>query len=578
MRTKSSWCVSRPRAPSICIAPFVLCGILLCLGRSDPACAMPQGRAWAPIDTLRLTHAYIVPSRFEPIRNGRIELIGNGYYGTGGRRLYGFEWADSAWRVRWSSDVQSYVVWPTITPPERQMLVWKTTNPVDSAYHYFSHIVTADVVGDTLTPPDTIARVNAASLTYMGGSRGRRRWVAVRDGNGLLGSTFFLFRSDSSRTWTQMRTSELNATHGIALAPLDSVSVLVVTSEWSEQLRWGVLRDTSWTADPTPLADYGPHGPSLIRHADGRIRVAWSSYDDFLRTRVFENGAWAEPETIRAALPDTVQHLFYGASLSAEGSARPALAWYGYKIRDDVAWYVWVAFPTDSGFGVGEKLPGSWNGHSPDCLVDENGDVWVAWMRDWDGLYWTHSYCTATPSTPTVGEVDGRPRLRWSLTEPAPGTWWAVLRSADGGPSEPVARIRAGAGVEMTWSDSTATPGAVLRYSIRSECRDARYRVTSAEAEWRPRGASIGLAIRSENPASTLVRFELSGASAGTVEVLLYDLFGRQVAKRRENASGSGVDRFELPLAGRFRPGLYLLRVRGSDDRLSHAAKVVVIR
>lgn len=539
---------------------------------------MPQGRAWAPIDTLRLTHAYIVPSRFEPIRNGRIELIGNGYYGSGGRRLYGFVWADSAWRVRWSSDVQSYVVWPTITPPERQMLVWKTTNPVDSAYHYFSYIVTADVVGDTLTPPDTIARVDAASLVYMGGSWGRRRWVAIRDGSGLPGSTFFLYRSDSSGSWTQMRTSDLTATHDIELAPLSSTDVLVVTSEFDASIGWGILRDTVWTTAATKIAERGDAGTSLVQQLDGRLRLAWASYDDFLRSRVFANSAWAEPETIRAALPDSVQHLFYGASLSAEGSVHPALAWYGYKIRDDVAWYVWVSFPTDSGFGVGERLPGSWNGHSPRCLVDENGDVWVSWWRDWDGLYWTHSFCTATPSAPTVGEEAGRPQLRWSLTEPAPGTWWAVLRSTDGGPTEPVARIRAGAGVEMTWSDSMAPTGVVLRYSIRRECRDARFRITSAEAEWRPRGAAIGLVIRSENPAGTSVRFELSGASAGTVEVLLYDLFGRQVAKRRENASGSGADRFELPLAGRIRPGLYLLRVRGSDDRLSHAAKVVVIR
>lgn len=539
---------------------------------------MPAGRAWAPIDTLRLDHAYIVPSRFEPIRDGRIEVVGNGYYGTGGRRLFGFEWADSAWKVRWSLQTDSYQIWPSLTPPNHQMLTWKTTTALDSASHYSSYIVTSDVVGGSTTPLDTITQINASSLVQAAGAWGGRRWIATQDGQSLPQQTFRLYRSDSAHHWTQMRTTDLAAPHGIVMAPLDGSNILVVTSEWNEQLRWGVLRDTVWTTEPEPVAQYGPHGPSMIRQPRGRIRLAWSSYDDFLRTRVFENGAWAEPETIRAALPDTIQHLFYMASLSREEGDRPALAWYGYKTHDDVAWYVWVAFPTDSGFGVGERIPGSWNGHSPTCLVDENEDVWVAWMRDWDGMYWTHSYCTAMPSAPEVSEQEGRPSLRWSLSASAPETWWSVRRSVDGAPPTSVARVRAGVAPTMSWSDSSAPPGAQLRYSIRRECRDVRYRATSAESEWRPRGAAIALALRSENPASSSLRVELSGATAGTLELVLYDLLGRAVLTRRTTASGSGVDLLELPLAGTVRPGLYLLRVGGADGRRSRAAKVVVVR
>lgn len=539
--------------------------------------AMAPGRTWAPIDTLRLSHAYIVPDRFEPIRHGRIELLGNGYYGAGGRREYGFEWADSAWSVRWSLGAESYWVRPTLTPIDHQMLVWKTTTPLDSAFHQFSQLVTADVFGDSVTAPDTVARVDAASLVYMGAAWGRRRWVVTQDGQGLP-LPIRIYRSDSAFQWTQMRVADLSGRHGVVMAPLDSGSVLVVTSESDERLRWGVLRDTTWTAEPVPLAEYGPHNPSIIRQSASRLRVAWSSYDDFLRSRVYENGAWGEPDTIRAILPDSIQHLFYQAELSREESDHPALAWYGYKIHGDVAWYVWVAFPSDTGFGLGEKLPGSWGGINPTCLVDENEDVWVAWWREYDGMYWTHSYCAAAASPPTIDTEGGRPRLRWSLSASAPSSWWAVMRGIDGGPPEPVARVRAGPAVTMTWTDSTAPARGTLRYSIRRECRDVRYQVASAEAEWRPSGPSIGLTISSENPAGTSVRFELSGASAGKVEVLLYDPLGRLLASRTESASGSGVDRFELPLTGRIRPGLYLLRARGADGRLTRSAKVVVIR
>lgn len=377
-----------------------------------------------------------------------------------------------------------------------------------------------------------------------------------------------------------MRTSDLGG-YDLVLAPLDSSSVLVVTTERRFTLRWGVLRDTSWTSEPEPLnranADYGDF-VSMIRQSGGRLRIAWAGFDGVLRSRVYQQGVWVEPESIRVALPDTIQHLFYQAELSREESDHPALAWYGYKIQDDVAYYIWVACPSDSGFGVGEKLAGSWQGINPTCLVDENGDVWVAWWRTFDGMYWTHSYCAATPSEPSIGEEHGRPLLRWPLSESAPGTWWAVLRSTVGAPPEPVARVRAGAGLAMGWADSTAPTGATLRYAIRRECREVRYRVTSAEAEWRSRGSSIELALRSRNPAASAVRFELSGAAAGTYEVTLYDVFGRRIAHRRETATGSGIDQFELLLANAVHPGLYLLRVRGADGRVSRAAKVVVVR
>ncbi len=542
---------------------------------------MAPGRTWAPIDTLKLDHAYMVPNRFEPLRDGRIEVVADGYYGVGGRRSYGFEWADSAWRVRWTLETDKYWAYPSLTPPDHQMLVWKTTTAlVDSGGYPISWVITADVVGNSVTAPDTISRVPGGSLVNAGASWGSRRWVATQYGQNYSPKQIFrLYRSDYRGPWVQMRTSDLAAQSGLVMAPLDSSSVLVVTAESNDtHLHWGVLRDTTWSTAPEPFEGYGPHKPSVTRLPAGGVRIAWSSYYDFIQTSVFREGAWAAPETVYAALPDTFQHLFFEAELSREESDHPALAWYGYKIREDVAYYIWVAFPTDSGFGLGEKLPGSWEGINPTCLQDENGDVWVAWWRTFDGMYWTHSYCTATASTPAVSEEKGRPRLDWSLSESAPRTWWAILRSVDGALPEPVARVRAGPSLAMSWADSTAPAGAALCYSIRRECRDVRYRATSAESEWRPRGSQIALAVRSENPAGEFVRVELSGANAGPCDLVLYDLQGRQAMKHHETATGSGVDRFELPLSGHVRPGLYLLRVRGGDGRFSRAAKVVVIR
>lgn len=561
---------------------LLVCG--LAMGRSTAA--MPPGRAWAPIDTLKLTHAYVTPSRFEPLRNGRIELIAEGYYGTPARRQYGFEWADSSWRVRWSQDVEAYVAWPAITWPDRQMVVWKTTTPIDSAYHYLSHLIVQDVIGDSLTPPDTVVRrIDAASLGYSGAAWGSRRWVAMRDANGQPGETLRLFRSDAPGQWTQMRTTELTGAHGLQIAPLDSNRVMVLTDENDYGVRAGLLADTAWSVAAGRLADYASGGLWLHSVAPGEFMFAAALapadptlLDDLIVTRVCRGGTWEEPETLTVEHPGTIQHLFYGPSPSAEVSEHPALVWYGYQTQVDVASYVWVAFPTDSGFAPGERLEGSWQGHSARCVQDENGDVWVAWWRDWDGMYWTHSYCTATPGAPEVGEQAGRPLLRWNLSTPAPRTWWAVLRSSDGGPAEVVGRVRAGPGTSMAWADSSAPAGAALRYAVRRECRDVRYRVTSTEAQWRPRGPTIGLAIRSENPAGSAVRLELSGVGAGACEVVLFDLQGRQVRRHRVLANGSGVDEFELPLDAGLHPGLYFARAMGLDGRSSPAVRVVVVR
>ena len=62
------------------------------------------------------------------------------------------------------------------------------------------------------------------------------------------------------------------------------------------------------------------------------------------------------------------------------------------------------------------------------------------------------------------------------------------------------------------------------------------------------------------------------------VEVSLYDLQGRRVLRDRLTTSGAGVDLLGLTLNSRVRSGVYLLRARGDDGRLSRVLKIVVLR
>lgn len=547
--------------------------------------AMPPGRAWTPIDILKVNgHTYMAPDRFEPIRDGRIELVARGFLGPLGQRGYGLVWSDSAWKVRWTLNQPNYWIWPALTPPNQQMLVWKTTSPPVDAY--YNHLVTANVVGNSVTPPDTIARVSADALVYAGTSWGGHQWVAVRDQNfSVLGfpESLRIFRRDATGPWQRTSGTGLQSFNGMRIAALDSSTVLVLSSEYHAGIHWGYLRDSTFE-EQAPSLSQNPlaHIPSLRPRPGGGFIAAWQEFPDTsgqVVVRRFRSGIWGPRETLRVRLPFPVQHEFDQVELSAEGSETPALAWYAYATRQDVAYHIWTSFPTDSGFGIGERLEGSQEGVNPTLVRDENGDVWLAWWQFFeDGIFWVHSYTTARSSQPIMSETAGRPLLRWRLSEPAPETWWAVLRAEGPGPFERVARVRAAADTTMLWADTSAPAGVSLRYAIRRECRDMRYQWTSAEAHWEPRGPSLAVVGKSSNPAADRIDFEVVGANLGALDVRLYDLQGREVLRQLVDAGGAGRDAASVPLNGHLHAGLYLLRVRSADGRLSPAAKIAIVR
>jgi hypothetical protein len=130
----------------------------------------------------------------------------------------------------------------------------------------------------------------------------------------------------------------------------------------------------------------------------------------------------------------------------------------------------------------------------------------------------------------------------------------------------------------MAWVDSTAPPDVALRYAIRRECRDLRYQVTSEEVRWEPRGASLSIARKGGNPSSASLTFEVVGANGGTYNVSIYDLQGREVLRRSFVASGAGRDAFVIDVSGGLSSGLYLMRARSRDGRMSPATKIAVVR
>lgn len=579
---KSRWSPDDPSAQRTFGRLLATALVMCAVGIPVPASfSMPAGRDWAAVETLKINgHAYMAPDRFEPMRDGRLEMIAAGLYGPFGEATYGLEWQDSTWVERWNSLHDAYAIHPTMTPRSHQMLVWKTTKPIVDLY--YNQLVTADVVDGRVTQPDTIAKVATFALAYTGTSWAGRKWVHVRDFNrfapgGSPKQRFF--RSDAPGSWLEIGNNDLGSIGGAtAMVATGPDSVLVVIPKFLRGLVWGWLSDTTFIEEgllsQSPLEAY----PKLRRRPSGGYWLVWGEGDSLLFARCFRGGAWTETETLRVALPGGVRHFFYDSVPSHDDEEFPAVMTEGYGISGDNPDHIFISFPTDSGFGVAERVEATRGSRIQTMGMDENGDVWLAWWVILDGLFWTHSYTKSTAAAPIVTEVNGVPTLSWRLSEPSPRTWWGVMRSVDGGPFERVARVRAGPGEALSWADSSAPTDARIEYAIRRESRDVRYQVTSGAATWEPRRAVLELSIRGPNPSSPRLELEVVGASAGPLEARVYDLQGRVVASQQFRALGSGRDVLTLSLGRAVPSGLYIVGVRSHDGRRGTHRKLLLVR
>ena len=233
---------------------------------------------------------------------------------------------------------------------------------------------------------------------------------------------------------------------------------------------------------------------------------------------------------------------------------------------------------------IADELADSFTDGLSTVARDVNGDVWVAWWRYVRGMYWTHTYTSAIAGTPRlVGH--GRNRVvAWALSEPAPESWWAVLRARGNGPFEEVARVRAGPEVEMSWADDSP-PAGILRYKVRRESLDKRYEWLSDEVsapvgvpQPSPVGERLQLARASGNPSTGPVRLQVLNAPPGGLRVQIYDLRGRLLLEEHHTAGGLGQDSIVVDLARASpAPGLYFLRVLDAAGRASPSVKFVFL-
>lgn len=538
--------------------------------------ATPAGRAWTAVDRLNANgHRFMFPCRFEPTSGDTLRLVGSGLGGPG-KWLTGFEWRDSLWVTRWIHKYASFVAQPVAARNGREVFMWKTQLDSSSGLA-LDYMLMSVVSGDSLATPDTIGTVYNSSFHYSGAVTDSCQFALVYD-VGLAPVLRAFVHSAGRPGWTS-RTLSTDGRDGVSAAAIDDTTCLVVTDDFPNASPvWGLLTPTTWTPSAAPLDTATIAYPSLLRQdGNGGYWLFSGIEEDHVLVAHWRVGVgWAERDTLNAEYPPGVYHATKGVYPTQDDRRLPVVTWSA--MSGDGLERVYVAWPKDSSWTTGTLVPGSEDGGAQVASRDGNGDVWVAWFGNFDGIFWSHTYTRAVSDTPSVGQSGSRPLVRWTLSELAPESMWTLWRAAGGGAFEQVARLAAGDGMAMSAVDSTAPDGEVLRYRVRRECLDARFQWTSAEAVWLPHTARLAIALRSRNPAPDGLDVDLLGANTGAVSLELYDLQGRIVASARMTALGSGRDAVHVDLRGIAHPGLYLLRARSADHRASAATKIAIVR
>jgi hypothetical protein len=563
-------------------------GVLLAIGSGGlrSADALPPGKAWSTvIDTFKIPgHTFgIWPWRIETDALGRplafVEALGGI-----GNDMYVLRWQGSTWGSVDHLGYGTKGVQPVPSPDGTYHLVWGGAEEIMTD-RLVTYLVMSELVGDRLARPDTVTTFHSGSLIYAAAASALRRWAAVGDYGDLR-----VFHSDSPGTWIETPVGG-RGDRGVAVAAIDDTTALVAWRDQDLGPGAGILRGLNWTLAPAPpMTGLLDAGPRFRLRASGGYWLSWATQEDFIGISSYRDGSWSPAESVFCAYLRPEPHYAQSrAEMSRDDGEYPAVSWMAVSSRTGLT-SVCVCVPDESGFTVAENLPGSEGGESPVVARDRNQDVWAAWQGP-DGMGWTHTYTTATSGPPSLTGSGTERRLTWTLSEAAPGSWWAVLRGLDGEPLEAVARLRADESTAMAWTD--ASPAlSTLHYRIRRECVDSQYEWLSDEVLWPvdappppppppPPGGPLLLLRASENPVSSILRFEALNASAGPLDVKVYDLRGRLLLREQSAVTGSGRDEIQIDIgimAAPLAPGLYFLRAADSTGKVSPSVKVVVLR
>ena len=458
-------------------------------------------------------------------------------------------------------------------------------------------------VGDALARIDTVTRTTTLRTEYSACASLKRRWVAVsdlvRDASGQWKDTVRLFYSDndppaeasgirqsrvaplddatgSTITWHEIIAGD-GGEYGVAIASVDDTTAIAVWASTGPNLQWGVLSGTQWLPKGI-LLSRSPIRPRMRLNPDGSVWLSWGALDQDLHLALYKDGAWGPQLKVSGVYPrdPQSQNFVYDSDLSKDASPTPVVVWdASYSTSSQIL----VAFPAANGYSIGEFVPGSYEGVLPSVVRDQYGDVWITWWQEYQATWWTHTYTRATASTVQIKNHGPTRTLAWTLTEPAPGSWWTVLRSRNGDAETSVARVQAGDGTLVTWTDNSLAADN-LKYRVRRDCLDTRYIWTSSAVAWPvPLGGLQKATVEvMQNTSTAGLPLELRGMTVGTAMLELFDLQGRRVLEQAIDVASESQP-VSLPVSQlRVSAGIYFAQVRDAEGERSTPSRILVLK
>jgi hypothetical protein len=466
--------------------------------------ALPQGRAWTPDTPLfEPGFVYLTAPRLDyDAETGTFRMAASAF----GFTVYdaiGYQWADSQWTRKWSVGHGTLRLWPVQSPPGTYHVIYGGGDDATYGTQFMAELIDDDLVVDTIAP------VAVARTEYAAAVSKKRRWAAVSDLNPNL--ALRAFYSDTVGVWHELASVGLGD-GGITMGVVDDTTALIVWGGMQYKgLKWATISGSQWIPGNAEIPVTNTRRVRMRPHPEGGFWVAWASLEQFVPISRFTTQGPTTIDTLWCNYP-VVSPATASPYLSRDEAIRPVVAWSWTGNGDGIC----ICFPTDTGYEMGENIPNAGSGDSPAVAVDPNGDTWLAWKRTGGTVHWMHTYVTATTAAPTASRQGQRCVLTWTLSEPAPSSWWAVLRSPDGVLYEEVARVQAGGEPSMSWTDPTPLSG-VTRYRIRRENVDKRYEWLS-EPVLCDAAVSVQVSLASAVAESDRVTLRWQGRGAGALD------------------------------------------------------------
>ena len=564
-------------------------GFIMLLGLPGTSVALSNGRVWTPVEILfpadvqRLPYPVLdVDSTGKPFLSASARNSA-----TGLKDAIGFRWADSTWIEAWRVGEATNILARVISDHGPHQLIWNTftSKPTDPANTgYLTSVAATDYALGAL---DTVALVSSRTAAYSASALGTKRWVAIGDlktiAGGQLRTQLRVFSSIQPFSWQEVPVSG-TGDHGTAIISLSDSSALVAWAGSDDGLRWGTVTGTEWQPSAEVLGTPLCYVPSFRPDATGGVWLAWATKESYVLVSHFQNGSFAPPETLRCAYSDLVQpdlHFSDNLDLSGDPIGRPSVVWTAFDGRTGVS-STCVCSATSDSWPVAEEVADATDG-VPTIARDLNGDIWIAWWpyQQDEGVHWKHSYTSAIPSLLQVTHGPSAATISWELDRPAPGSYWSVLRSTDGQGFVEAARIQAGDGTTMNWTDASGSPQ--VTYRIRRESVDTRFQMEIGESETAVSGTpsiDIRLSLLGGNPITSDSRLRIQGAELGQAQLVVLDIRGRRVLSLPIQI-GSESEVFDIgslvsPLKSA--AGVYFITARDRAERTSTPAKFVLLR